>query len=205
LRAALDCKVKKVIVISSDKAPSPANLYGATKMCAERIAIAANAYTSGLSPRPIFSVVRYGNVAGSTGSVVSVFRKQFAEQGQVFLTDERMTRFWWTAKQAVAWTSSVAEIMEPGCLYVPLIPSVKIIDIARYIAGNRIAIVGMRNGEKIHETMLTEDEMSKAEPRNGMYVIRPDAKEWTVRVSYNSRDNSNWLSGEEAVKLAEVE
>lgn len=205
LQAAMANEVKKTILISSDKAPAPANLYGATKMCAEHLTIASNAYAGGMSPRPCFAVVRYGNVAGSTGSVVDVFRKQYAETGRVKLTDDRMTRFWWPVSEAVAWTAKVAEIAEPGCLYVPLIASVKVLDIALHITGgdrSKIDVVGMRSGEKLHETMLGEEEAARADFGDRMYVVRPDAVEHGVRVSYNSRDNGQWLTGEQAVRLA---
>ncbi len=204
LRAALECGVRRVLFISSDKAAGgPTNLYGATKMCAEKLVISSNAYAGGMSPRPIFAVVRYGNVAGSTGSVVHVFREQMKQDGWVKVTDPAMTRFWWTAEDAVRFAVRVAGIMEPGCLYVPQLPSVRIRDIAlEFCSESLIQYTGIRTGEKLHEVLISADEMVRAEPLDGMWIIRPDGKECGVKVPYNSRDNDRWLTGAQAVKMA---
>jgi UDP-N-acetylglucosamine 4,6-dehydratase len=203
LKAALECGVRRVLVISSDKAVSPLNLYGATKMCAERVTIAANAYAGGMNPRPVFAVARYGNVAGSTGSVVHVFREQMKQDGWVRVTDPAMTRFWWTAEDAVKFAVDVAGMMEPGGLYVPQLPSVRIKDIAlEFCSESLIQYTGIRTGEKLHETMISADEMVRAVPLQGGWLIRPDGREYGVRVSYNSRDNDTWLTGKQAIEMS---
>jgi UDP-N-acetylglucosamine 4,6-dehydratase len=206
LRASLDCGVRRVIFISSDKAAGgPANLYGATKMCAEYLVVDANAYAGGMNPRPVFAVARYGNVAGSTGSVIHVFREQMKQDGWVKVTDPQMTRFFWTVVDAVTFTARVAEIAEPGCIYVPKLPSVKIHDVAlEFCPEELIEYVGIRTGEKIHETLISADEMARAEPIDGGWVLRPGAKEMGLRLAYTSRDNDRWLSGAEAIAMANV-
>ncbi len=205
LQAALECGVRRVVFISSDKAAGgPANLYGATKMCAEYLVVASNAYAGGMNPRPAFCVARYGNVAGSTGSVVQVFREQLSRDGYVQITDPAMTRFWWMAADAVRFAVRVAEIAEPGCIYVPRLPSVKIMDIALALCGEeQIKVVGIRVGEKLHETLLSGEEMSRVEPMDGGWVVRPDALERGACVSYTSRDNGRFLTGIEAIRMAD--
>jgi UDP-N-acetylglucosamine 4,6-dehydratase len=208
LQAAMDCSVQKVILISSDKAAGGAvNLYGATKMCAERLTIAANAHAAGMRPRPIFGVVRYGNVVGSTGSVIHAFREQHKQGGVLYVTDPEMTRFWWTADQAVDFTARVASELKAGYIYIPKLPSVRIMDIAKAMyPSDTIRISGMRQGEKLHETLVSAEEMVRAIPGNCMWLIPPFADSDTgakgLYVAYTSRDNDCWLTGEEAVRIS---
>ena len=149
VEAALDAGVKKVMTISTDKAVSPANLYGATKLAAEKLTVQSNAYAAGTATR--YSCVRYGNVVGSRGSVVPLFLKQ-RESGTVTITDERMTRFWLSLEQGVEFVIDCIEQMEGGEVFVPKIPSTKVIDLANAIVPNaKINIIGIRPGEKMHE------------------------------------------------------
>ena len=211
IRACLDNGVGRMLLISSDKAAGgPLNLYGATKMCAERLVMAANAYSGGRNPKPIFAAVRYGNVAGSTGSAVHVWRKQAADGQPLTITDADMTRFWWSARQAVEWTASVVENMEPGCVYVPIIPSVCMLDIARCVAqeaGEWIGIhpwyveTGIRPGEKLHEVLVSGEEMGMAELQNDRWCIRYDKAMRGPMAPYTSRDCERRLTGAEALRL----
>ena len=149
LEAALDAGVKKVMTISTDKAVSPANLYGATKLAAEKLTIQSNAYAAGSSTR--YSCVRYGNVVGSRGSVVPLFLKQRGN-GQITVTDDRMTRFWLSLEQGVRFVIDCIEQMEGGEVFVPKIPSTTVMDLARAIAPQaEIKVIGIRPGEKLHE------------------------------------------------------
>ena len=154
--AALDAGVEKVMALSTDKAVNPANLYGATKLAAEKLFIQSNAYAG--NKRTRFSCTRYGNVVGSRGSVVPVFLKQ-KESGRVTLTDDRMTRFWLSLEQGVHFVIECIEEMHGGEVFVPKIPSMKMIDLAKAIAPNaRIEVIGIRPGEKLHEVLISEDE-----------------------------------------------
>src|SRR5574339_870085 len=156
LEAALDAGVKKVMTISTDKAVNPANLYGATKLAAEKVTIQSNAYAAGTATR--YSCLRYGNVVGSRGSVVPLFLKQRAG-GAVTITDDRMTRFWLSLEQGVRFVMYCIEQMEGGEVFVPKIPSTKIVDMANAIAPNaKMNIIGIRPGEKVHEVLISEDE-----------------------------------------------
>jgi UDP-N-acetylglucosamine 4,6-dehydratase/5-epimerase len=168
--AAIDNHVRLVVALSSDKAVAPTNLYGASKLLAERIFAQAGVY-SGNGTR--FASVRYGNVVGSRGSVIPVFRKQ-REQGMLTITDPRMTRFWITLQQAVDFTITSAAIARDGDTFVPKIPSAKITDLADVIApeAGRV-ITGIRPGEKLHECLLTEDEARGARDLGDRYVILP--------------------------------
>jgi UDP-N-acetylglucosamine 4,6-dehydratase len=153
--AALANQVKKVIALSTDKACNPINLYGATKLCSDKLFIAANAYSGNTT---VFSVVRYGNVVGSRGSVVPFF-KECVKTGIFPITDQRMTRFWITLDQSVHFVLKVIEIAKGGEIYVPKIPSMKITDLAKAIdPACEHKIIGIRPGEKIHETLISEDE-----------------------------------------------
>jgi len=170
--AAIDAGVKKVIALSSDKAVSPINLYGATKLVAEKLLVAANAYGGG---KVKFSVVRYGNVVGSRGSVIPIFLECKKKGIKEFpITDERMTRFWLTLSEGVELVLRALHDAEGGEVYVPIIPSMRIIDLAKAIdAGCTFKKIGIRPGEKIHETLISEDESRKVKVFDGCYVILP--------------------------------
>ncbi len=209
--AAIDNKVKKVLLISSDKAVSPVNLYGATKMVAEKIFVNAHAYAG--DKNIIIGVVRYGNVMGSRGSVVPLFMKQ-ANDGVVTVTDERMTRFWITLDQGVAFVLKSLENMDGGEIFVPKIPSIKIVDLVRAIAPKaKIKTVGIRPGEKIHESLVSIDESRHAYDFGDHFEILPEfifnkkiasqkkGKSLPDNFSYSSDKNDHWLSEAEITKL----
>jgi UDP-N-acetylglucosamine 4,6-dehydratase len=174
--AALDTGVKKVMSLSTDKAVNPVNLYGATKLAAEKLVIQSNAYAAGTATR--FSCVRYGNVVGSRGSVVPVFLQQRAN-GKITITDDRMTRFWLSLEQGVRFVISCTEQMEGGEVFVPKIPSMKVIDLARTIAPQaEIEIIGVRPGEKLHEVLISEDEARNTVELEKMFVVQPAEAFW---------------------------
>ncbi len=206
LEAALDAGVKKVMTISTDKAVNPVNLYGATKLVAEKLTIQSNAYAAGTATR--YACVRYGNVVGSRGSVVPIFLKQ-REQGVLTLTDERMTRFWLSLEEGVRFVLRCIEQMEGGEVFVPKIPSMKIIDLACAIAPQaRIEIIGIRPGEKLHEVLISEDEARHTVELEDMFVIQPAEAfwfgyQWQHRgrqldhgFRYSSDTNTRWLDQE---------
>ena len=211
--AAIDRGVKRVVALSTDKAANPVNLYGATKLCSDKLFIAGNAYTGAGETR--FSVVRYGNVLGSRGSVLPLFLQQ-RKTGVVTITDPRMTRFWITLDQAVRFVLCALDTMHGGELYVPKIPSMTMGDMAQAIAPDcEQRIVGIRPGEKMHEVMIPEDEAHRAIDCNGYYVIQPSFAWWGsdmaaahggVAVPENFRfasdTNPLWLTGEELLRLA---
>jgi len=176
VEAALDAGVKKVLALSTDKAVNPINLYGATKLAAEKLLIQSNSYAGGLATR--FSCVRYGNVVGSRGSVVPIFLQQKAS-GKLTITDERMTRFWLTLEQGVRFVINCIEKMHGGEVFVPKIPSMKIADLANAIApGANLEIVGIRPGEKLHEVLISEDESRSTVEMEDMYVVQPSPNAW---------------------------
>jgi UDP-N-acetylglucosamine 4,6-dehydratase len=206
LEAALDAGVKKVLALSTDKAVSPVNLYGGTKLVAEKLVIQSNAYAAGTSTR--YSCVRYGNVVGSRGSVVPLFLKQRAN-GKITITDERMTRFWLSLEQGVHFVINCIEQMEGGEVFVPKIPSTKVVDLARAIAPEaEIGIIGIRPGEKLHEDLLSPDEARHTVELERMYVIQPAEAIWfgyswkdrgktlPDGFSYTSDTNTEWLDVE---------
>lgn len=208
--AAIDTGVKKVIALSTDKAVNPVNLYGATKLCAEKILIQGNAYSGSRGTR--FSCVRYGNVIGSRGSVIPVFREQ-KKTGKITITDRRMTRFWLTLDQAVELVVNGFEHMQGGEIFVPKIPSMKITDLAKAVAPEcDIQIIGIRPGEKLHEALITEEEGRNTVKYNGMFVIMPNYR-WWARQNYNSGkklpggfkytsdNNEEWLSVDDLKKI----
>jgi UDP-N-acetylglucosamine 4,6-dehydratase len=169
--AALFNNVKKVVALSTDKACNPANLYGATKLCSDKLFIAANAYRRPDNNK-IFSVVRYGNVVGSRGSVVPFFKER-AKTGVLPITDTRMTRFWITLDQSVYFVLKVLDISKGGEIFIPKIPSMKIVDLAKAIAPEcSHKIIGIRQGEKIHETLISEDEGRNAIEYDECYVLK---------------------------------
>jgi UDP-N-acetylglucosamine 4,6-dehydratase/5-epimerase len=212
LEAALDAGVKKVLALSTDKAVSPVNLYGGTKLVAEKLVIQSNNYAAGTSTR--YSCVRYGNVVGSRGSVVPLFLKQ-RSNGKITITDERMTRFWLSLEQGVHFVISCIEQMEGGEVFIPKIPSTKVVDLARAIAPEaEIEIIGIRPGEKLHEGLLSADEARNAVERERMYVIKPPETLWDRSqfyegtplpegFAYTSDTNAEWLDVEGIKKYIE--
>jgi len=171
--AALDAGVDRVVGLSTDKAVNPVNLYGATKLVAEKLFVQANAYR-GSGPTK-FSCVRYGNVVGSRGSVIPLFLSQ-RSNGRVTVTDSRMTRFWITLEQGVRFVIRAVETMEGGEVFVPKIPSTNIMSVVEAATPEcRVDIIGIRPGEKLHEVLISEDEARGAVELDEMYVIRPPA------------------------------
>eukprot|EP00003_Mantamonas_plastica_P028314 TRINITY_DN6371_c0_g1_i5.p1 TRINITY_DN6371_c0_g1~~TRINITY_DN6371_c0_g1_i5.p1 ORF type:complete len:403 (-),score=150.17 TRINITY_DN6371_c0_g1_i5:37-1245(-) len=171
--AAIDCGVQKVVALSTDKAANPVNLYGATKLCSDKLFIAANAYAGGEYPR--FAVVRYGNVLGSRGSIIPFF-KQLLMNGatELPITDERMTRFWITLPQAADFVIRCFEDMDGGELFVPKIPSMKIVDMARAVSPEAtLKYIGIREGEKLHELLISPDDSRDTYEFVDHYVIAP--------------------------------
>jgi len=181
---AIDQGVSKVIALSTDKAANPINLYGATKLCSDKLFIAGNAYSGKAKTR--FSVVRYGNVVGSRGSVIPFFVKK-KQSGKIPITDKRMTRFWITLEQGVKFVIKSLELMHGGEIFVPKIPSMNIMDLAKAIAPNcEFEFVGIRPGEKLHEVMIPKDDARRTLEFDDFYVVQPDFHWW---------DNNNWKSG----------
>jgi UDP-N-acetylglucosamine 4,6-dehydratase len=176
VKAATRLGVKKVIALSTDKAANPANLYGATKLCSDKLIVAGNYLPGNLSTK--FSVVRYGNVLGSRGSVIPFF-KQASKSGVIPITDEKMTRFWLTIQDSVDFVLKSFGRMQGGEIFIPKIPSFKIVDVAKVIAPDvKIEIIGIRPGEKLHEVMITEDDSLYTLEFDDYYVIlSPDLKQ----------------------------
>lgn len=174
--AAIDSGVKKVIALSTDKAANPINLYGATKLCSDKLFVAGNAYV-GRRGYPIFSVVRYGNVLGSRGSIVPRWKQLVADGASVIpVTDDRMTRFWITLDHAVSFVIANFGRMLGGEIFVPKIPSMRVLDLAKAIAPNTpVKIIGIRPGEKLHELMIGEDDARHTVEFEDRYAIAPDA------------------------------
>ncbi|HEY3833969.1 MAG TPA: UDP-N-acetylglucosamine 4,6-dehydratase (inverting) [Acidimicrobiia bacterium] len=206
--AAIDAKVDRVVALSTDKAVNPVNLYGATKLCAEKIFVQGNAYAAQSSTR--LACVRYGNVVGSRGSVVPVFQRQAADDGRLTITDERMTRFWITLPQAVDLVLYALEHMTGGEVFIPKIPSMRVTDLAEAIGpGLPQQVVGIRPGEKLHELMLTTDESRHAIDAGEVYVVLPEHVWWDERgpqvtgspvpdgFVYSSDGNDWWLTTDE--------
>jgi UDP-N-acetylglucosamine 4,6-dehydratase len=172
INVSIDKSVKKVIALSTDKAANPINLYGATKLCSDKLFIAGNSYVG--REETIFSVVRYGNVVGSRGSVIPFFLKQ-KETGILTVTDPRMTRFWITLEQGVNFVLDCFKRMVGGELFVPKIPSMNIMDLAKAIAPEcKTKIIGIRPGEKLHEIMIPRDEARMTLEFKNYYIIQPD-------------------------------
>lgn len=211
IEAAIDCGVEKVIALSTDKACAPVNLYGATKLASDKLFVAANAYVGEKKTR--FAVVRYGNVVGSRGSVVPFFKK-IKETGIVPVTDERMTRFWITLEQGVQFVLDNLERMHGGEIFVPKIPSMKVIDLAQAIAPEcEIKVIGIRPGEKLHEAMIMEDDARHTVEFDTYYIIQPEFPFWSPKFaeggkelldgfSYTSDVNDEWLTVEQLRELA---
>ena len=204
--AAIDTGVKKVVALSTDKAVNPVNLYGATKLCADKLFIQGNAYSG--AGRTRFACVRYGNVIGSRGSVIPLFLKQ-RESGRLTVTDTRMTRFWITLDQAVELVVKAFKYMQGGEIFIPRIPSMRIMDLAKAICpGCEIEEIGIRPGEKLHEALTGEDEARNTVSYKGMYVVMPSFSWWETTNYHEARQlpegfiytsdmNEEWMSVEE--------
>jgi len=203
--AALDRGVERVIALSTDKAVNPVNLYGATKLAAEKLFVQSNAYAGARNTR--FSCVRYGNVIGSRGSVIPLFLKQ-REQGYVTVTDRRMTRFWITLEQGIDFVIHCIEIMRGGEVFVPKIPSMQMMDLVEVIApGTEVRDIGIRPGEKLHEVLISEDEARQSVELESMYIVQPTQPWWTESTinegkplsgdfRYASDTNTDWLTSD---------
>ena len=208
--AALDAGVSKVVALSTDKAVSPVNLYGATKLCAEKLLVQSNAYSGTNGTK--FSCVRYGNVVGSRGSVIPVFLEQ-RKTGRITITDPRMTRFWLTIQQGVRLVLHCVEQMHGGEVFVPKIPSMNIMDLAKAVAPEcEVDEIGIRPGEKMDEVLVSADEARHTLEMDDVYVIQPahpwwkiepwpDAKPLPDGFQYTSDTNSQWLSMDELKQL----
>jgi UDP-N-acetylglucosamine 4,6-dehydratase len=209
IEAAIDRNVKKVVALSTDKACSPINLYGATKLCSDKLFISGNAYVGYHDTR--FSVVRYGNVAGSRGSVIPFFKKLIAAGAKDLpITDFRMTRFWLKLEEAVEMVLTALDTMRGGELFVRKIPSMKVTDLAKAMAPElKLKQVGIRPGEKIHEMMISSDDARNTVELDKYYIIQPDFEWWNKQwlhkegrkvvegFEYHSGNNSQWLTIEQ--------
>ncbi|MEP6643725.1 MAG: UDP-N-acetylglucosamine 4,6-dehydratase (inverting) [Acidobacteriaceae bacterium] len=210
IEAAINQGVKRILALSTDKAVNPINLYGATKLCAEKMFVQANSYSGTRETR--FSCARYGNVVGSRGSVVPMFMAQ-RKSGKVTVTDPRMTRFWITLEQGVRFVVSCIEKMHGGEIFVPKIPSMRLVDMATTLApGCEVEFIGIRAGEKLHEALVSEDEARLTLETEDMYLIQPNHPWWRTAswahakpvpegFRYTSDSNAQWLTGCELQKL----
>ena len=208
--ASIDAGVKRVVALSTDKASSPINLYGATKLTADKLFVAANnySYTYGTT----FSVVRYGNVMGSRGSVIPFFKNLAAQGKPLPITDLRMTRFWISIEDAVKFVIDSLEMMTGGELYVPRIPSMKIVDLAYAVsADSKLEEIGMRPGEKLHEEMISADDGRRTIILDNRFVVTPVVAEWGYSAptgqtmpegqAYRSDTNDMWISASDIKKF----
>ncbi len=217
INVCIDQEVKHVIALSTDKAANPANLYGATKLCSDKLFIAANTLSG--RHRTRFSVVRYGNVIGSRGSVIPFFMQR-RKSGVLPITDPRMTRFWITLGQGVQFVLDSIERMHGGEVFVPKIPSMNIMDVAKVVAPEcRTEIIGIRPGEKLHEIMITPDDAWNTLEYSDYYVIQPATQWWDAKkfiaetngkpvsegFQYSSDRNDKWMKNEELQFLLERE
>ncbi len=210
--AALKNNVKKVIAFSTDKACNPINLYGATKLCSDKLFTAANSHSDETGTS--FAVVRYGNVIGSRGSVIPFFLEK-KKEGVIPITDERMTRFWITLEEGVKFVIKNFKRMKGGEIFVPKIPSMKVIDLAKAIApGCEIKYIGIKPGEKLHESMISVDDARNTLEFEDYYIIKPQFNWWDDKsheygkpvsdnFSYTSNNNPKFLDINEMVKLVE--
>lgn len=206
IECAIDRGVHKVIALSTDKACNPANLYGATKLCSDKLFVAGNAYAGGEATS--FSVVRYGNVVGSRGSVVPLFMR-LRKEGELPITHPEMTRFWITLDQGVDFVIRSLANMHGGELFVPKIPSMRIVDLAKAIAPNaKLRVIGIRPGEKLHEVMISEHDARLTREFKDHYVIEPEFVWWgpppehageavADGFCYSSETNTSWLSAQQ--------
>jgi UDP-N-acetylglucosamine 4,6-dehydratase/5-epimerase len=212
--AAIDQGVRRIVALSTDKAVNPINLYGATKLCAEKMFVQANAYAGAKNTR--FSCARYGNVVGSRGSVIPVFLEQ-RRRGKITITDARMTRFWLTLEQGVKFVIRCLEQMHGGEIFVPKIPSMRLLDLAETVApGCQVEYIGIRPGEKLHEVLVSEDESRQTLESDEMYVIQPAHPWWKSEnwvngkrlregFRYSSDTNERWLTRAELEVLVSPE
>lgn len=212
IEAAIDHNIERLVALSTDKAVNPVNLYGATKMCMEKLFIAANSYV-GSQRKTKMSCVRYGNVVGSRGSVIPLFRTQ-KQTGTITITDDRMTRFWITLDQGVKLVLQALETMHGGEVFIPKIASMKVVDLAKAIAPEcKINTIGIRPGEKLHETLLTEDESRHSLEFDDHYIVEPEYHWWTPDnwkegkklphdFRYTSDKNDVWLTVKELKEMA---
>ncbi len=210
INCAIEHNVEKVIALSTDKACNPINLYGATKLCSDKLFIAGNHYVG--KKRTRFSVTRYGNVIGSRGSVIPKFIEQ-RKSGYISITDPLMTRFWITLEQGVEFVIRNFSRMRGGEIFVPKIPSMNIADLAKAIGGKcKIRIVGIRPGEKLHEVMISEDDCRNALEVDDCYIVKPSFQWWDKNnhitgkavpagFSYRSDTNKEWLTAKELKTL----
>jgi len=211
IEAALFNNVDKIMAISTDKAVDPVNLYGATKMCMEKICTAANVY-SGKNRRTKISCVRYGNVFGSRGSILPLWNEQ-KKNGYITITDKRMTRFWLTLDQGIEFVINSIELMEGGEVFVPKISSMKVIDLSKVVAPNcEVRVIGIRPGEKLHECLITENEARNTYEMENYFVVIPKGDGYTSPLAlkgkslpdnfkYTSNENNKWLSPDQILKI----
>lgn len=209
---AIDNEVDKVMIISTDKAVHPVNLYGATKMTAEKLFIQGNSYSGKAKTK--FSCVRYGNVIGSRGSVIPLFLEQ-KKKGIITITDEKMTRFWIKLEDGVKFVINCIDNMKGGEIFIPKIHSMRITDLADAIAPDtKRKIIGIRPGEKIHEILLTEDESNHSKEFPDSYVIEPEHPFWNEKnlqggkklkegFRYCSNENDKWISKSDILKIVQ--
>lgn len=212
IEAAINQGVRRIVALSTDKAVNPVNLYGASKLCAEKVFVQANAYAGAKDTR--FSCARYGNVVGSRGSVIPMFLEQ-RKTGKVSITDPRMTRFWITLEQGARFVIRCIEQMRGGEIFVPKIPSMKLIDMAEAVApGCAVECIGIRPGEKLHEVLLSEDEARNTVEMDDMYIVQPAHSWWQKEnwknaralpegFRYASENNQQWLTRRELFELIE--
>ncbi len=210
IEVAIDEGVGRVVALSTDKAVSPVNLYGATKLVAEKLFIQGNSYVGEGVTR--FSCTRYGNVVGSRGSVVPLFQEQ-RSSGELTVTDERMTRFWLTLKHAALFVMDCMETMQGGEVFVPKIPSMRIMDLAQAIAPEcKIKVIGIRPGEKVNEALVSSDESRRTLELDDMFIIQPafpwwgkgnytNARPMEPDTAYCSDTNTQWLNVEQLRKI----
>ena len=208
--AAIDVGVGRILALSTDKAVNPINLYGATKLCAEKMFVQANAYAG--AQRTRFSCARYGNVVGSRGSVIPIFLEQ-RKRGKITITDPRMTRFWLTLDHGVKFVIQCVEQMHGGEIFVPKIPSMRLLDLAETIApGCEVETIGIRAGEKLHEVLVSDDESRNTLETEDMYIIQPTHPWWKPEnwvharrlpegFRYSSDTNGRWLTRRELEEL----
>jgi len=210
IEAAIDCGVKCVLALSSDKAVNPVNLYGATKLVHEKLFVDGNAYSGQRQTK--FSVVRYGNVVGSRGSVVPLFLER-RKTGSIPITDERMTRFWITIEQGITFVSHCLGVMQGGEIFVPKVPSMRIVDLAKALAPEcKVELIGIRPGEKLHEVLLHADESRRTLECDEYFVIAPESTVLRLQgwdhgrplpagFIYSSDTNQRWLTLEQMSEM----
>lgn len=217
INVCIDQGVKRVVALSTDKAANPANLYGATKLCSDKLFIAANALAD--RHRTQFSVVRYGNVIGSRGSVIPFFLSK-RDTGVIPITDPRMTRFWITLGQGVSFVIDSLDRMRGGEIFVPKIPSMKVTEVAKVVApGCKTRVIGIRPGEKLHEIMVTEDDAVNTAEHRSHYTIQPASYWWdkakflkesggkavSENFRYSSDKNPDWMTRGQLAKILQRE